>query len=306
VIEPNRKHGRGDVSGVRRTYLSDGGLRLPFTEALDHGPLILDAGTGTRLLERGLVLGSDDPALWNLTRPDEVFAIHRRDVAAGSDAVFTNTFGANRHWLKKFGRETLVESINRRAVHLARSAAGADRYVIGDIGPAVGLDPGTATEQAEILVDAGVDALILETYRYPDVEPVLAGVIGSLAAPIPVLVSLWEWPESAVLAARRLLDLGAAVIGMNCQAGIEAAVAFAARMDRGLACPLLIKPSTRGTDCADNAPTAFAHAVPRLVDYGVRLFGGCCGTSEVHVAAFADACARLDRKSFPSLQGVSP
>ena len=306
MIEPNRKHDQREVSAVRRTYLSDGGLRLPFIEALDRGPLILDAGMGTRLIERGLVLSSDDPALWNLTRPAEVFAIHRRDAAAGSDAVFTNTFGANRHWLKKFGREALVESINRRAVRLARSAVGTNRYVVGDIGPTAGLDPRAATEQAEILVDAGVDALILETYRYPDVEPVLAGVIGSLAAPIPVLVSLCAWPESAVLAARRLLDLGAAVIGMNCQAGIEAAVEFAARMERGLACPLLIKPSTRGLDCADDAPIAFAQAVPRLVDYGVRLLGGCCGTSELHVAAFADACARLDRKSFPSLQGVSP
>ena len=306
MIEPNREHGGRGVSTVRRTYLSDGGHRLPFIEALNHGPLILDAGMGTRLLERGLVLALDDPTLWNLTRPSQVLAIHRRDVAAGSDAVFTNTFGANRYWLKKFGRETAVESINRRAVQLARSALGADRYVIGDIGPTAGLDPGTATEQAKFLVDAGVDALILETYRYPDVELVLAGVTESLAAPIPVLVSLWEWPESAVIAARRLLDLGAAVIGMNCQAGIEAAVAFAERMDRRLACPLLIKPSTRGTDCAADATTAFAQAVPRLVDYGVRLFGGCCGTSEVHVAAFADACARLDPRSFPSLQGVSP
>jgi 5-methyltetrahydrofolate--homocysteine methyltransferase len=303
VIEPNRMHGRRDVSAMRRTYLTEGGLRLSFIEALEHGPLILDAGLGTRLLKRGLDLGSDDPALWNLTRPEQVFAVHRRDVAAGSDAVLTNTFGANRFWLKKFGREASVESINRRGVQLARRAVGADRYVIGSIGPAVGLEPGTATEQAEFLVDAGVDALIFETYRYPDVEAVLADVTGSLAAKIPLLVSLWEWPEPAVLAARRLLDLGAAVIGMNCQAGILAAVAFAARMDRRLGCPLLIKPSARGTDCDDETPTAFAQAVPGLVDLGVRLFGGCCGTSEVHVAALAVACARL---AVPSLQGGSP
>jgi 5-methyltetrahydrofolate--homocysteine methyltransferase len=306
VIEPSRKHGRRAVSAVRRRYLTDGGVRLPFIEALELGPLILDAGLGTRLLERGLDLGSDDPALWNLTHPAQVLAIHRRDVAAGSDAVLTNTFGANRFWLRRFGREAAVESINRRAVQLARRAVGSDRYVIGDIGPAAGRTPGTASEQAQFLVDAGVDALIFETYRYQDVEPVLADVSGSLAAPIPLLVSLWEWPEPAVQAARRLLDLGAAVIGMNCQAGIEVAVAFAKRMDRRLGCPLLIKPSTRGTDCADDAPTAFAQAVPRLVDYGVRLFGGCCGTSEVHVAALADTCARLDSLSVPSLQGGLP
>jgi 5-methyltetrahydrofolate--homocysteine methyltransferase len=293
VIESNRNYGRRDDSAVRRTYMTESGLRLPLMEALEHGPIVLDAGLGTRLLERGLDLRCDDPALWNLTCPAEVLAIHCRDVAAGSDAVLTNTFGANRFWLKKLGQQGAVESINRRAVQLARRAAGADRYVIGDIGPAAARIPGAAAEQAAVLVDACVDALIFETYRYPDVEPALAEVIRSLATPIPLLVSLWQWPEPAGQAARHLLDLGAAVIGMNCQAGIAAAVAFAERMDRRLGCPLLIKPSTCGTDCANDTPAAFAQAVPRLVDYGVRLVGGCCGTSEVHVAALADACDRI-------------
>jgi methionine synthase I (cobalamin-dependent) len=303
VNEPSRPHSWCDESAVRRTFLTASGLKPPFMDAIEHGPLVLDAGLGTRLLELGLDLGCDDASLWNLTRPAVIHAIHRRDVVAGSDAILTNTFGANRCWLKKFGQERAVESINRRAVRLARRAAGPLRYVIGNIGPAAALERGAAAEQAAALVDADVDALLFETYRYPDVEPVLVEVNKSLTVPIPLLVSLWQWPESAASAARRLLDLGAAMIGMNCQPGIEAAIAFAEQMDRRLGCPLLIKPSTGGPTGTDDSPTSFAQAVPRLVDRNVRLLGGCCGTSEVHVAALADACARLDRRSVPSLHG---
>ena len=90
---------------------------------------------GTRLVSAGLDLQSDDPALWCLSHPDQVAAIHHRDVTAGADAVLTNTFGANRCLAGRFGQAGLVESINRRAVQLARSAAGPDRFVLGSMGP---------------------------------------------------------------------------------------------------------------------------------------------------------------------------
>src|SRR5436309_3398152 len=91
--------------------------------AVQQGPLILDAAMGTRLCARGLDLRSDDPSLWNLTHPTEVLALHRRDVSAGSQVLFTNTFGANRSWLANYGRSDAVEALNRRAVELARQAA---------------------------------------------------------------------------------------------------------------------------------------------------------------------------------------
>ena len=115
---------------------------------------------------------------------------------------------------------------------------------------------------------------------------------GRWLLPIPLLASLWEWPESRRPAARRLLEAGATVIGMNCQPGIEAAVAFAERLDGQVRCPLLVKPSAGTPSRPDDDPAAFAAAVPRLLDRNVRLFGGCCGTSDAHVAALAAACAR--------------
>jgi methionine synthase I (cobalamin-dependent) len=277
-----------------------GGL---FLEAIYSGPLVLDAGMGTRLMALGLDPRSDDPVFWNLGRPGDVLAIHRRDVAAGSGAILTNTFGANRFWLRKFGRDGAVAALNSRAVELAREAAGPRRFVIGDLGPTAALEAGAAVEQAAILAAAGADALLFETYRFLEAEQVLHDVSRSLVAPIPLLASLWEWPDPAGPAARRLVEAGATVIGMNCQAGIEAAVAFAEQMNGQVRCPLLVKPGARAPSRLDDEPARFALAVPGLVVRNVRLFGGCCGTSDAHVAALAAACNLVDPMSIPSLAG---
>ena len=274
-----------------------------FKKAIETGPLVLDAGMGTRLMALGLDPRSDDPALWNLACPGDVLTIHRRDVAAGAGAILSNTFGANRFWLRRFGQQEAVESINRRAVGLARLAAGPGRLVLGDIGPAAVLEEGAAVEQAAILLGAGVDALIFETYRVPEVERVLRDVSRLLAASIPLLVSLWEWPDPPGPTARRLLEAGATVIGMNCQPGIDAALAFAERLAGHVPCPLLVKPSAAAPDRPDQGPAAFAAAVPRLLDLNVRLLGGCCGTTDLHVAALSAACARAGPFPFSSLVG---
>jgi methionine synthase I (cobalamin-dependent) len=279
-----------------------GGTR-PILEALSRGPLVLDAAMGTRLLAMGLDPSRDDSALWNLARADDVLAIHCCDVAAGAGAILTNTFGANRSWLEKFGREAAVESINRTAVRLARDAAGPGRFVLGDIGPSAARLKGAAAEQAAVLVDAGADALVFETYRVTEAIRVLCEVERSLAGRVPLVVSLWEWPDPALPTARCLLDFGAAVIGMNCQLGIDAAVAFAERLHGNLGCPLLVKPSTGKPFARDQDPGAFAAAVPRLLACNVRMLGGCCGTSEAHVAALAGACARFALSSVPGLAG---
>jgi methionine synthase I (cobalamin-dependent) len=263
--------------------------------ALDRGPLVLDAAHGTRLVALGLNLRGDDPAVWTITHPEQVAALHRRDVSAGADAVLTNTFGANRFWLAKFGREAEVESINRRAVELARAAAGPDRFVIGCLGPTTAKKAGAAAEQAGSLLGAGVDALCFETFKAQDLEPVLLEVAPDHTAPVPVFASLWQWPEKPGPIARRLVELGASSIGMNCQAGIKAAVAFAERIKGSVDCPLLVKPSAGDPGQPDGSPAAFAGAVSRLLELGVRLVGGCCGTTEMHVAALSQAIKGINR-----------
>jgi 5-methyltetrahydrofolate--homocysteine methyltransferase len=303
VNEPHVNTGQRTVPTRARASFPDRIVRLSLLDAVRRAPLVLDAGMGTRLIAVGLDTRADDPALWNLTRSSDVLAIHRRDIAAGAGAILTNTFGANRFWLKRFGRENDVESINRQAVSLARQSAGPERFVIGDIGPAAALERGAAAEQAAILVDAGADALIFETYRFTELENVLLTVSRWLPGDLPVVASLWEWPDRSGPAARRLLEAGATVIGMNCQYGIDAAVAFADRLRGQVECPLLVKPNVREPFGLDDSPAAFAAAVPRLVDGNVRLIGGCCGTTEAHVAALAAACGYPDRSSFSRLVG---
>jgi methionine synthase I (cobalamin-dependent) len=260
-------------------------------DALRQRPLVLDAGVGTRLVELGLNLGVDDPSLWNLTHAAHVLAIHRHDLAAGADAILTNTFGANRCWMSKFGREAEVETINRRAVELARRAVRPDEHwIIGDLGPSAAMQAGAAAEQAAILVDSGVDALILETYLAESATAVLGEVGATVPASVPILVSLREWPArwpDFEGTARRFLGLGASVLGINCQPDIDASVAFAEQMNRVVSCPLLVKPGVSPSGGTGSDPSLFAAAVPALLASNVRLLGGCCGTTHLHVAALA-------------------
>jgi 5-methyltetrahydrofolate--homocysteine methyltransferase len=257
---------------------------------------------GTRLVAAGLELKRDDPALWCLSHPDQVEAIHQRDVAAGADAIFTNTFNANRCLLNRFGQVPLLESINRSAVQLARRAAGPLRFVLGSLGPTCKLEKGAAAEQAAILVNEGVDALILETFQFREVLPVLEEVMAAVAGQVPVFVSLWKWPVLCRPAVRRLLDAGAAVLGLNCKSGASAALAFALELRKTSRVPLLVKPGIGAGPGEAMSPAELAAIVPKLFENNVRLIGGCCGTTEKHVAAVA-ACAPFHRVSFAQMKG---
>jgi methionine synthase I (cobalamin-dependent) len=269
----------------------DPGLRT----ALARGPLVLDAGMGTRLVARGLDLASDDPALRNLTHPEAVADVHARDVAAGADAVLTNTFGANRRWLARFGRADSATEVNRRAVALARQAAGAGAagrpvFVIGSVGPTASDDPDACRGQAEALLDAGADALLFETHRFDQAVAALQAVRSLVPDATPVWVSLVDWPAPVSEPARRLEDLGAAVLGVNCVPGVRPALATARALAGATWLPLLVKPNAGRPGDPPEGPGAFARAVPALLACGVRLLGGCCGTDERHVAALRAAC----------------
>ncbi|MHB1557494.1 MAG: homocysteine S-methyltransferase family protein [Isosphaeraceae bacterium] len=279
-----------------------------FLDRLRQGPIVLDAGMGTRLVARGLNLGRDDPCLWNLDRPDEVLAIHRLDRAAGAVGLVTNTFGANRVWLSRYRRAGDAGAINRAAVDLARQAAGPDGIVLGDSGPTSADQLGAAGEQAAWLRDAGVDAILLETFC---LEPALAAMAEVRAALgedlLPIVVGLWQWPDAIEDAARRLVDAGAAAIGVNCRPSLVDLPSLLRRLAAAVPCPLLAKPGVDpGDGEADSTPTAFAAAVPGLLDLNVRLIGGCCGTTDEHIAALAAACSAFPPASNSSRPGVRP
>jgi methionine synthase I (cobalamin-dependent) len=263
-----------------------------FLDALARRPLLLDAAMGTRLIALGLDLGRDDPALWNLSRPEDVESVHRLDVEAGADALLTNTFGANRAWLGRYGRADSVAAINRRAFELARRVAGPHRFVLGSIGPTAAAEPDAYPEQAEALAGAGVDALILETH---DAQAPLGLRRLQGATGLPLLVSLHRWPAGPLADFVRLLaDLGASAVGSNCLPGVEPTLRLTQRLRADTDLPLIAKPSAGLPGESPTTPEALAAGVPRLLALGVRLLGGCCGTTEAHVAALR---AALDRES---------
>ena len=117
----------------------------PFLEILKRGPLVFDGAMGTQLYERGYFISrSFDEA--NLARPDLVLEIHRNYVAAGAQILESNTFGANRELLSRYGAQDRLVDINRAGVRLARQAAGKIAYVAGSVGP-TGRMTGTLTDE---------------------------------------------------------------------------------------------------------------------------------------------------------------
>lgn len=272
-------------------------------------PLLLDGGLGTMLLARGLPAGQP-PERWVRERPEVLAEVHRAYVAAGSEAVHACTFGANRLRLRPYGLEPEIGRLNREAVVLAR-ASGA-RFVLADLGPTgeyrppVGQgDPaawaGVFREQAALLAEAGADGLHVETMSDLLEARTCLAAAREGAPDLPVMVSLTVsrkrrgfftvMGDPLAEALRVLAEEGAAAVGVNCtlMSGDMAEVARAARA--AVAVPLVLQPNA-GTPEVTPAgiryaqdPEAFAADLAPLVDLGVRILGGCCGTDPRFIAA---------------------
>lgn len=242
-------------------------------------PRLLDAAMGTRLIARGLDLRRDDPSAWNLMHPEIVLAIHRLDALAGADALTTNTFGANG---LRFDSVHQLETILRAGVRLAREAIGTDRLVLGDMGP-VGAPGVSRRYEAVTLIDAGADALLLETFTPDEAEATLKELRPHVDRPI--LISLFDWPDDPGPIARRLVDRGASAIGVNCRVGIAGVLPTLSRIGAEVTVPLLARPSACLPGEPIESPGSFAAGLPACVALGVRWIGGCCGSDEAHIAA---------------------
>jgi 5-methyltetrahydrofolate--homocysteine methyltransferase len=263
-----------------------------FAAALARGPLLLDAGMGTRLIGMGLDPRRHDSASWCLRHPELVWSVHRVDARAGADAVLTNTFTAH------VGRSTRdLVHLCGDAVALAREAAGPSKLVVGSLGPR---DDDSYAAQAVALADAGADALILETHDAARASRALEGLRRVVAVPVIVSVYRWDGADTVAGRAERLLEAGAAALGVNCTNGPDEAIALLDRIGPTVGVPLLAKPNAGPPGASPIRPRSFAAAVPRLLAMGVRLLGGCCGTTEAHVAALRRA---LDRAAGREVNG---
>jgi homocysteine S-methyltransferase len=277
----------------------------PFLDALDSRVLVCDGAMGTMLYAQGVFINRCFDAL-NLTDPSRVSAVHDDYVRAGADVIETNTFGANRIKLRSFGLADQMREINRAGAQLARKAAGKNVYVAGAIGPlGLRIEPWGKTaadeaeayfrEQAEALVEGGVDLLMLETFRdLNEIVAAIAAVKRSCALPIVAQMTIEEEgnsldgtpPEQFVPA---LQAAGADVIGINCSIGPAHMLEAVERMAGLTPARLSAQPNAgrprdiEGRTLYLTSPEYMASYARRFASARVRLVGGCCGTTPEHI-----------------------
>jgi 5-methyltetrahydrofolate--homocysteine methyltransferase len=294
-------------------------VKKSLLDALKDRPLLGDGAMGTQLMLAGLEQGNCGEA-WNLTHPERVLAIQRRYAEAGSDCILTNTFGGSRIMLNRHSNAGKVVEINQAAVAIARQAFG-DRvgFVIGDMGPFGGLmQPyGDFTEeqvrdafneQARALVDAGADAIIVETQT--GLEELLLGIraaqeagaaciIGSMAYDVTLDGSTFRTmmgvgPERA---AAFMEENGAHVVALNCGTGMDMERARQAveRYRKVTSLPVMVQPNAGLPKLIDmkvvydEPPEEMATGVVPLLEAGANIVGSCCGSAPEHIRAFRKA-----------------
>jgi len=285
-----------------------------FHARLAQGPLLADGAMGTMLYARGVPFDQCFDAV-NLTDPALVGAIHRAYVEAGAQLLETNTFGANRLKLAAHGLADRAAEINAAGVAIARAAAeaaGRPVWVAGSIGPLgrplapIGtLSPEEAAEifgaQAQALAAAGADLLVLETFA--DLRELEVAVRAAQAATdLPVVAEMTFGPDSRTLLGHtpeevvaRLEALGVVALGANCSVGPYGIVEVLERMAAVARTPLTAMPNAGlptvvgGRLAYVASPAYMAEHARALVELGVAIIGGCCGTTPEHIAAMGEA-----------------
>lgn len=305
-------------------------MKTPFLEVIRERILVLDGAMGTMLQERGLKPGQSPEEL-NLTLPEVVAGVHRAYADAGADIIVTNTFGGNREKLSHYGLEGRLREINRAGVTIARNIAGDSAYVAASIGPTgkfvepvgdLSFDAMAEIfrEQAEALIEAGADLITLETFL--DIKEIRAAIIAirELSATIPIIAMLtFDDMGRSVLgtppeAAAITLDaVGADIIGSNCGLGVDGIYEILRAMRRVTDRPLISQANAGlpilkdGKTIFPGTPEEMTAYHDRMLELGVRIIGGCCGTTPEHIRAIRDALKGKERpfSSIPAEPGVT-
>ncbi len=282
----------------------------PIREIIKDRPLLFDGAMGTMLMKAGQA-GLKTPILLNLDEAALVADIHRQYYAAGADVVISNTFGGSPLKLVADGLDQRMAELNRAAVKLVRQACPDGKFVAGDIGPSGKmLKPlGDAApedvqasfySQAEVLIDSGVDLIIIETMF--SLEEALAAVQGVRKAGDILLLASMTYTrtpngfftmmgETVPQCMAALADAGADMMGANCTLNstdtIDLTKALRAATDK----PLLIQPNagkpvtSEGITYYEQTPAEFAADAKQIHQAGADMIGGCCGTTPEFIQA---------------------
>ena len=293
--------------------------RPSLLDQLVKRPLCCDGAMGTQLLARGLGSG-ECGMLWNVNRPADVGGIHLAYRNAGCDLITTNSFGGSRFALELHGLANRVTELNRAAAQVARAAAGDHGWVLGDVGPfgdflePVGdttADELRAAFQAQMaaLIEGGADAILVETMSDPAEAVVGIEAAKACATAVPVIATYafqktapgefrTMMGTTAAEAVRRAVGAGAEIVGTNCGTGlslddyVELARQLVAAAGNAT---VIVQPNAgsprteNGRTIYDATPEEMAATATRLLAAGVRIIGGCCGTTPNHLAAMSRA-----------------
>ena len=294
--------------------------REAFRELVKNGPVLLDGATGTNLQKAGMPVGVC-PEQWILENSEVLIDLQKRYVEAGTDILFAPTFTASRIKLKEYGLEDHLEEMNRKLVALSKEAAkgtnalvagdltmtGEQLYPLGDLMFEDLVD--VYKEQAKIIADAGADLFVVETMM--SLQECRAAVLAIReVCDLPVMVSLTYnedgrtlYGTDPVTAVVVMQSLGADAVGMNCSTGPEAMLEPIAKMAEYAAIPLLAKPNAGMPELIDGQtvfnvePEEFAEVGKKLVEEGVAIIGGCCGTTPEHIRTLKEAVKGIPVKA---------
>jgi homocysteine S-methyltransferase len=284
---------------------------MSFLEDIKHKLIIADGAMGTLLYSYGIGHCFEE---LNLTHPKRIAEIHQAYIDAGADLIQTNTYAANREKLSRYGLDQQVREINQSAVRLAKEVAGQQTYVFGTLGGIRGIRKKALTlqdiifsfeEQLDVLIGTEVDGLILETYYdLEELRQVLTLARQKTKLPIVAQVSLHE---AGVLqdgipladAFSQLEACGADVVGLNCSLGPFHVLQSLEQVPLPEKAYLSAFPNaslphyTDGRLSYHSSPDYFQESARALREQGVRLLGGCCGTTPAYIEAISKALKGL-------------
>ena len=287
---------------------------MKITEFLKDNLVFLDGGMGTLLQQRGLKAG-ELPERWGIEHPEMIQEIHRSYYAAGSNVVSTNTFGANS---LKFSDEEL-ELIVKSAIENVRAAQNVGdqpKWVALDIGPTgkllkpygdLDFEDAVSIFSKTVKLGAryGADLVFIETMN-DSYETKAAIIAAKESCDLPIFVSnaygedgkLMTGADPAAMVAM-LEGLGVDAIGVNCSLGPKALAPVVEKYLEYSSIPVLLKPNAGlpraidGKTVYDVPPTEFANTVAELIEKGVRIAGGCCGTTPEYIKALTDKASAI-------------
>jgi 5-methyltetrahydrofolate--homocysteine methyltransferase len=282
---------------------------------------VLDGATGTMLQANGMPSGVCTEQ-WVVEHPEVLQRIQRAYVQAGSQVVYAPTFSANRVKLEPYGLADRVAEYNQKLVEISREAVEGKALVAGDLAPLGQFLPpmgdmdfetmfSVYQEQATALEDAGVDLFVIETtMTLPEARAALLAIRSVSTRPIYVTFTVDERGRTLtgtdVQAALVTMEaMGASAFGLNCSTGADAMLPQLARLTEHAGIPLIAKPNAGLPETVDGqtvyrcTPEEFASHVSALAQCGVRVFGGCCGTTPEHIAQLHQIVQAQSAESWP-------